>query len=310
MRIHYQQLQAPFPKHPVVTVGTFDGVHLGHQTILKRLAESAHQQQGETVVITFDPHPRSVLRPDDDSLRILQSIEEKAERLELLGIDHLLILQFTLKFASMDYNAFVEEILVKTVGTKHLVVGYDHQFGRNREGSFSNLRQLGGQLGFTVEEIPAHEVDAVTISSTRIRNALLSGDVKTASLFLGYPYNLRGNVVKGNQIGRTIGFPTANLEIPGELKLIPADGVYAVTVTHNNVVYAGMLNIGIRPTVTNMQQRVVEVHLLDYEGSLYAETIDVGFVERIRDEQKFDGIDALIVQLKQDKAMVNRILNL
>lgn len=309
MRIHYQQLQAPFPKHPVVTVGTFDGVHLGHQTILKRLAETAHQQQGETVVITFEPHPRSVLRPDDDSLRILQTIEEKAQRLALLGIDHLLILRFTLDFAAMDYNAFVEEILVNTVGTKHLVVGYDHQFGRNREGSFSSLRQLGGQFGFTVEEIPAHEVDEVTISSTRIRNALLSGDVKTASLFLGYPYSLRGTVVKGNQLGRTIGFPTANLEIPGERKLIPADGVYAVTVTHNNVVYAGMLNIGIRPTVTTVQQRVAEVHLLEYDGSLYGETLEIGFVERIRDEQKFNGLDALVAQLELDKAKVTRILN-
>ncbi len=307
MRIHYQHLQEPFPVNPVVTVGTFDGVHLGHQTILARLRETAQRLKGETVVITFDPHPRAVLRPDDDSLHILQTVPEKAERLEALGIDHLLILQFTKEFAALSYNEFVEQVLVQTVGTRHLIVGYDHQFGRNREGSFANLRQLGQLFNFNVEEIPAHEIDEVTISSTRIRNALLSGEVSHAAAYLGYPYNLTTNVVEGNQLGRTIGFPTANLEIPGDRKLIPANGVYAVTVRHQKNVYAGMLNIGFRPTVSNMQQRVAEVHLLNFNGNLYGQVLQVEFVERIRNEQKFESLEALVEQLHRDEHQVRAI---
>ena len=307
MRIHHQHLQEPFPVNPVVTVGTFDGVHLGHQTILSRLRETAQRLKGETVVITFDPHPRAVLRPDDDSLHILQTVTEKAERLDALGIDHLLILQFTKEFSALSYNEFVEQVLVKTVGTRHLIVGYDHQFGRNREGSFANLRQMGSLFNFNVEEIPAHEIDEVTISSTRIRKALLSGEVSHAASYLGYPYSLSANVVEGNQIGRTIGFPTANLEIPGNRKLIPANGVYAVTVRHQKNVYAGMLNIGFRPTVSNMQQRVAEVHLLEYEGNLYGQVLQVEFVERIRDEQKFESLEALVEQLHRDKDRVRAI---
>ncbi len=307
MRIHYQHLQEPFPVNPVVTVGTFDGVHLGHQTILARLRETAQRLKGETVVITFDPHPRAVLRPVDDSLHILQTVPEKAERLEALGIDHLLILQFTKEFAALSYNEFVEQVLVQTVGTRHLIVGYDHQFGRNREGSFANLRQLGQLFNFNVEEIPAHEIDEVTISSTRIRNALLSGEVSHAAAYLGYPYNLTTNVVEGNQLGRTIGFPTANLEIPGDRKLIPANGVYAVTVRHQKNVYAGMLNIGFRPTVSNMQQRVAEVHLLNFNGNLYGQVLQVEFVERIRNEQKFESLEALVEQLHRDEHQVRAI---
>jgi riboflavin kinase/FMN adenylyltransferase len=308
--IHHTHLQHPLPRNPVVTVGTFDGVHRGHQTILRRLCDAARNVQGESLVLSFDPHPRAVLFPQDPSLKILQTVSEKAQRLEALGIDHLLVIPFTPEFAAMSYDRFVKEILVDRIGTHHLVVGYDHQFGKNREGSFTELRELGERYGFGVEEIPAHDIDQVAVSSTRIRKALLEGDVKAAATLLGYSYVFTGRVVQGRQLGRTLGFPTANLEVQGDRKLIPGRGVYAVTVKHLNNVHAGMMNIGVRPTVAGMLAETIEVHLLNFNGHLYNELLEITFMARVRDEVQFESLDALKNQLSRDKSTVSSILPL
>jgi riboflavin kinase/FMN adenylyltransferase len=308
VKIHHQSLSFPRPNQAVVTTGTFDGVHLGHKTIVDRLIESARQTEGESVVVTFDPHPRQVLYPNDQSLKLLQSIEEKAARLEALGVDHLLVLKFDKAFSELSSDAFVRNILVDAVGTRKLVVGYDHHFGKNREGSFESLRKQGLIHGFTVEEIPAHDIDQVSVSSTAIRKALILGDIKTANSYLGYPYSFQGEVVQGNQMGRQLGFPTANLRISHALKLIPAIGVYAVTVVVRDRIYKGMLNIGYRPTLTQDLILTCEVNILDFSEDIYGETIQVRFMERLRDEKRFAGKDELIRQLQEDRFQVTQML--
>lgn len=309
MKIHHQHLSFPRPQVPVVTTGTFDGVHLGHKTIIDRLIQSAKAMQGESVVVSFDPHPRQVLYPNDSSLKLLQTTEEKAARLEALGVDHLLILKFDKAFSEMRSDAFIRQVLVDAIGTRKLVVGYDHHFGKNREGSFENLRQQGLIHGFEVEEIPAHDIDQVAVSSTLIRKALTLGDVHQAANYLGYPYRLSGEVVTGNQLGRTLGFPTANLRIFSPLKLIPAAGVYAVKASDGVKMHNGMLNIGYRPTLTHDTELSVEVHLLGFAGDLYGKQIDVHFVQRIRDEKRFSGKDELVAQLQSDRDLVTSILS-
>lgn len=308
MKIHHQSLSFPRPNQTVVTTGTFDGVHLGHKTIVDRLIESARQIEGESVVVTFDPHPRQVLYPNDQSLKLLQSIEEKAARLEALGVDHLLVLKFDKAFSELSSEAFIRNILVDAVGTRKLVVGYDHHFGKNREGSFESLRKQGLIHGFTVEEIPAHDIDQVSVSSTAIRKALMLGDIKTANSYLGYSYSFQGEVVQGNQMGRQLGFPTANLRISHPLKLIPAIGVYAVTVVVRDRIYKGMLNIGYRPTLTEDLILTCEVHILDFSEDIYGETIQVCFMDRLRDEKRFAGKDELIQQLQDDRFQVAQLL--
>ena len=308
MKIHHQSLSFPRPNQAVVTTGTFDGVHLGHKTIVDRLIESARQTEGESVVVTFDPHPRQVLYPNDQSLKLLQSIEEKAARLEALGVDHLLVLKFDKAFSELSSDAFVRNILVDAVGTRKLVVGYDHHFGKNREGSFESLRKQGLIHGFTVEEIPAHDIDQVSVSSTAIRKALILGDIKTANSYLGYPYSFQGEVVQGNQMGRQLGFPTANLRISHALKLIPAIGVYAVTVVVRDRIYKGMLNIGYRPTLTQDLILTCEVNILDFSEDIYGETIQVRFMDRLRDEKRFAGKDELTRQLQEDRFQVTQML--
>ncbi len=308
MKIHHQSLSFPRPSQAVVTTGTFDGVHLGHKTIVDRLIESARQIEGESVVVTFDPHPRQVLYPNDQSLKLLQSIEEKAARLEALGVDHLLVLKFDKAFSELSSDTFIRNILVDAVGTRKLVVGYDHHFGKNREGSFESLRKQGLIHGFTVEEIPAHDIDQVSVSSTAIRKALMLGDIKTANSYLGYAYSLSGEVVQGNQMGRQLGFPTANLRISNPLKLIPAIGVYAVTVVIQNRTFNGMLNIGYRPTLTEDLMLTSEVHILDFSEDIYGESIQVRFMDRLRDEKRFTGKDELIQQLQEDRFQVAQLL--
>ncbi len=309
MKIHHQSLSFPRPKQPVVTTGTFDGVHLGHKTIIDRLIESAKQMNGESVVITFDPHPRQVLYPNDQSLKLLQSINDKASRLEALGIDHLLVLKFDKSFSELSSEDFIRNILVDAVGTKKLVVGYDHHFGKNREGSFESLRKQGLIHGFSVEEIPAHDIDQVAVSSTAIRKALSLGEIKTANNYLGYQYALTGEVIQGNQMGRQLGFPTANLRISHALKLIPASGVYAVTVQVQGRTMHGMLNIGYRPTLTNDNELTCEVHILDFSSDIYGETLQVQFVARIRDEKRFSSKDELVNQLQEDQKLVVKLLS-
>lgn len=290
----------------VVTSGTFDGVHLGHQQILRRLQEVAQQSGGSSVVITYWPHPRLVLdappsHPNPQDLHLLSTLEERIKRLEDFGIDYLLIIPFTQEFASWTSEEYIQNILIRTVGTSKLVIGYDHRFGKNREGGFDYLSQNADRYGLSVEEIPREDVDAVGVSSTRIRRALESGDILTASRYLGYPYELTGSVVRGRQLGRTIGWPTANVQVEEPLKLIPARGVYAVmATTAAGTHHEAMLNIGVRPTVGGDLAQTIEAHLLDFNGDLYDQQLTIQLVARLRDEQKFDGLDALKAQLKLD----------
>jgi riboflavin kinase/FMN adenylyltransferase len=294
---HIDEFRAP--GNAVVTTGTFDGVHLGHQQIIRRLKETAQRINGESVLLTFFPHPRMVLFPDRKQL-LLNTPDEKAVLLERAGIDHLIVHPFTREFSMLSSQEFIQDILVKKLGTRKLVIGHDHHFGRNREGSFDHLVEFGPVYGFEVEEIPAKEVENINVSSTKIRQSLEAGDVETAASFLGYEYQLGGTVVKGRQLGRTIGFPTANIRVDDPYKLVPGDGVYAVRVKRKNVMLPGMLNIGMRPTV-NGTDRTIEVNILDFDADLYGETLILEFVKRLRDELKFDGLDALKAQLAKDK---------
>lgn len=283
----------------VATTGTFDGVHLGHKKILSQLVQTAHKVGGESVLLTFSPHPRLVLQPDIE-LQLLTSLEEKIGLLEQTGIDHLIIHPFTKEFSRTPSLEFVREILVNQLGVKQLVIGYDHHFGRNREGSFHHLKEFGPIYGFEVEEIPALDIDAVNISSTKIRTALIEGNVELATTYLGHPYIIGGEVIKGDQIGRSIGFPTANLDINFQHKLIPADAVYAGYVRLNGEHHKAMANIGRRPTVGS-NRRSVEIHLLDFQGDLYGQHLHFAVGHRLRDVMNFKSLDALKTQLALDK---------
>ncbi|MFM8834004.1 MAG: bifunctional riboflavin kinase/FAD synthetase [Cytophagales bacterium] len=300
MRIYHNLDDFTRLENAVVTSGTFDGVHLGHQKIVKRLKEIASKNGGETVVITFWPHPRLILKPGDDSLRLLTTFEEKADILKQQGIQHLLRLTFTKEFSQITSLMFIKNILVDTIGTKKLVIGYDHRFGNNREGSFEQLKVNAPTYGFEVEEIERQDVDHIGVSSSKIRHALENGDVETANHFLGRPYSITGSVVKGDKLGRILGYPTANIELDSRHKLIPSDGIYAVTVRHESVLYKGMLYIGNRPTV-NGTKRVIEVNLFNFSKIIYGENLTAYFHSLIRLDSKFNDLEALKQQLHNDK---------
>lgn len=259
------------------------------------------------MVITFWPHPRLVLFPEDNDLKLLSTIDERIAELASFGIDYLLLIPFTKAFSRTSSRSFISDILVQAINTKVLIIGYDHRFGKNREGSFDNLKARAKQYGFEVEEIPRQDVDDVAVSSTKIRKALESGDVATATRYLGRHYTLTSTVEEGNKLGRTIGYPTANLALPAPHKLIPANGVYAVWVWVGEMRYAGMMNIGVRPTIDG-KQLTLEVHILNFNSDIYGQSITVEFVKQLRQEQKFDGLDALKQQLAQDKAATEQVL--
>jgi riboflavin kinase/FMN adenylyltransferase len=292
----------------VVTSGTFDGVHLGHQKILDRLKEVAQKHGGETVVITFWPHPRLVLNPIDTKLKLLNTFEERIELIKEQGIQHLLRIPFTKEFSNISSTDFIQKILVEKIGTRKLVIGYDHHFGKNREGSFEQLKLNGPRFGFDVEEIPRQEVDSVGISSTKIRTALESGTVEIAKSLLGRPFSISGRVVQGEKLGRMLGFPTANLDLDSHYKLIPAEGIYAVLVTHEETRYQGMLYIGQRPTVGGVHQ-TIEVNIFDFNKSVYGETLRVEFMSSIRKDMKFSDLEALKKQLQLDRESALKLLN-
>jgi len=297
----YQQLTDFHPPHfSVVTSGTFDGVHLGHQKILRRLQELASSKQGETVLLTYWPHPRLILQPQDKSLRLLSTLSEKVKLLEEMGVDHLIILPFTEELSQMSSDDFIRSILVEKIHTKTLVIGYDHRFGKNREGSFEYLQSHSHHFGFAIEEISRQDVDDLGVSSTKIRTALAQGDISTANKYLGRPYDLSGQVVKGQQIGRSLGFPTANIQIADDYKLLPRDGAYAVHAEVNSIQYKAILNIGDRPTVDG-EKKTIEAHLIDFEGDLYGQELRVYFQEFLREEKKFESLDALKNQLVVDR---------
>lgn len=298
-----------FPKlhNTVVTSGTFDGVHLGHQKILRRIREIARSVNGENVLITFWPHPRLVLYPEEHNLRLLSTFEEKAKLLREFGIDHLVTIPFTKEFSQLTSKEFIESVLVEKIQTKKLVIGYDHRFGKNREGSFEYLKAHHEEYGFDLEEISRQDVEDIGVSSTKIRHALETGDIATAINYLGRPYELNGLVIKGQQIGRSIGFPTANIHIPNDYKLIPKDGVYAVEALVNGALYKAMLNIGNRPTV-NGTQKTVEANLFDFQGDLYDKQITIYLKAFLREERKFDGLEALKKQLFIDQKNAKNLL--
>lgn len=295
---------------PVITIGTFDGVHRGHQKVIARLKEIARSHNGESVIFTFYPHPRLVTAPGETNLRLLTTLEEKKELFARFGIDHLIVFPFTKAFSQLSYAQFVEEVLVKQLHTHCLVVGYDHRFGKNREGGYEYLQNCAEKFGFEIEKLDVLLIDEAHVSSTRIREALEMGDVATASKFLGYRFTLHGTVVEGQRVGRKLGFPTANIGASDPHKLIPGYGVYAVEVLFSGEKFQGMLNIGSRPTFNkNADNRSIEVHIFDFSGDIYNKEITLIFVGKIRDEQKFSGVEALAEQLKKDKIAALKILS-
>jgi riboflavin kinase/FMN adenylyltransferase len=283
----------------VITIGTFDGVHLGHRKILERLINSAKNTGLKSTVLTFFPHPRMVLQKDTD-IKLLNTIEEKTQIMEGLGIDYLIIHPFTKAFSRLSATEFVRDILVNSLKAKKIIIGYDHRFGRNRNANIQDLMAFGNSLGFEVEEIPAQEIDDVSVSSTKIRNALLDGDVATANSYLSYAYMLTGTVKKGKGLGKGFGFPTANLHIAEAYKLIPKNGAYVVKSTLNGKAYFGMMNIGFNPTVYGTEKSI-EVNFFEFDGNLYDQKIQVEILHRIRDEHKFNSVEELREQLKKDK---------
>jgi riboflavin kinase/FMN adenylyltransferase len=309
MQIHTDLSSFKGVKRPVLTTGTFDGVHRGHRMILERLIERAKKEGGESVLFTFHPHPRMVLFPSDNDLKLLNTQAEKQALLEATGIDHLLVVPFSRQFSRMHATDYVRQVLVGAIGVRSVVIGYDHRFGRNREGDLKLLHELGEQFDFSVEEIPAQEVDHVKVSSTKIRHALTDGEVRAANDLLGYAYGLSGLVVKGDRLGRQLGYPTANIGAVDPFKLVPGDGVYAVKVELKEGVFDGMLYIGERPTLNNeVRLRSVEVNIFDLDRDLYGETISVRFIDRIRPDERFNDLEGLRSQLGKDKEVAQKIL--
>lgn len=283
----------------VVTIGTFDGVHYGHQKIISKVISIAEKHNLTSVLLTFFPHPRMVLQKDAD-IKMINTLAEKELILKKLGLTNLVVNKFTKNFSRLTAQEFVEDILVKQLNAKHIIIGYDHHFGRNRSANITDLKRFGEQFGFTVEEISAQDINEVSVSSTKIRKALLEGDIDTANQYLDYNFILTGTVVKGKGLGKTIEFPTANLKISETYKLIPKDGVYIVKSTIDNTVVFGMMNIGNNPTV-NGTTKTIEVHFFNFNKDLYTKTLTIEILKRIRDEKKYESIDALKKQLKKDQ---------
>jgi riboflavin kinase/FMN adenylyltransferase len=295
--------------HAIVTIGTFDGVHFGHQNIIKQLVERAKQDQGESVILTFFPHPRMIIDPENQDLKMINTIDEKAAMLESLGVDHLIITPFTRDFSNQCPEDYIKNTLVDNIGTKHIIIGYDHRFGKDRSGNLNDLKAAGQTYGFSVEEIMEQDIHDVAVSSTKIRQALLEGNVSLAADYLGYPFSVFGRVIKGDKIGRTIGFPTANLFVEETYKLIPSDGIYAVTVEMESGLqstdpklqtYKGMAYIGQRPTINGMT-RNIEVNIFDFNQEIYGQDIKMNFLKFLRHDVKFTGLEALTIQLQKDK---------
>ena len=304
MRIYNQLSEFKKLDNAVVTIGTFDGVHFGHQKIIKRLCEMAKSSGGESVLLTFFPHPRMIIDPENQELKMINTIDEKAQILAGLGIDHLIITPFTRDFSNLSANDYIKNILVDAIGTKKIIIGYDHRFGKDRLGNINTLMENASTYDYQVEEIPEQDINDVAVSSTKIRKALLDGDVALANKYLGYAFSIYGPVIKGDKIGRTIGFPTANIFVPETYKLIPGDGIYAVTVEmgeeKNPEVYRGMAYIGQRPTINGMT-RNIEVNIFDFNREIYGQNIKMNFLAFLREDVKFTGLEALTEQLQKDK---------
>lgn len=323
MKIYHQLSEFKKLTNAVVTIGTFDGVHYGHQKIIKRLCELAKSTGGESVILTFFPHPRMIIDPENQDLKLINTINEKAKILADLGVDHLIITPFTRDFSNLTATEYIKDILVDAIGTKQIIVGYDHRFGKDRKGGMNDLIALSKVYNYTIEEIPEQDINDVAVSSTKIRTALLDGNVTLAAEYLGYDFSINGPVIKGDKIGRTIGFPTANIFVEETYKLIPSDGIYAVTIEMDSQVeseklkvksknsqpytldpkpstFRGMAYIGQRPTINGMT-RNIEVNIFDFDREIYGQNIKMNFLKFLRHDVKFTGLEALTVQLQQDK---------
>lgn len=291
----------------MVTIGTFDGVHIGHQKIIKKLTKKALQKNLSSVVLTFFPHPRMVLQQNSD-IKLINTIAERKEILSNLGLDYIYVKEFTRVFANLSARDFVKTILVETLHAKHVIIGYDHKFGKNRSANIDDLKKFGDEYGFEVEEISAQDVADVAVSSTKIRAALNSGNIKTANAFLGYNYYINGTVVKGRGFGKKMEFPTANIEVDESYKLIPKNGVYVVSSKYNGKIIYGMMNIGVRPTFDD-NNKTIEMHIFNFDQDIYGTALRIEFLDRLREERKFESVDALIAQLRKDQLNAQRIIS-
>ncbi|MBK0380368.1 bifunctional riboflavin kinase/FAD synthetase [Mucilaginibacter segetis] len=307
MKIYHHIDEFTPVKNAVVTIGTFDGVHIGHRKIISRIKEVAATGDGETVILTFFPHPRMILNPEDEKIKLITTIAEKAELLESMGIDHLIITPFSRDFSNQTAEGYIRDVLVNKIGIKTIVIGYDHRFGKDRLGGLEDLLRLAPDYGFDVVEIPEQDIHDVAISSTRIRRALLEGEINIANECLGYPFFITGRVIRGDQLGRTLGYPTANLMVEEKYKLIPADGIYAVKVKLDDKEYTGMAYIGHRPTVNGMT-RNIEVNIFDFNREIYGQQLRMEFLHFVRDDIKFASLEELTVQLAKDKEDVLALL--
>lgn len=296
--------EVDYNENTVLTVGTFDGVHTGHRALIHKLIEVAKEKNARSVVVTFDPHPREVINAGTNEVKLITTLNERAKVLNELGVDVMIVIPFTRDFSLMTSNEFIEEILIKKIGVSGFIIGYDHQFGRNREGTISSVEKMSVKYGFEVHVIQAQEIGDSTVSSTLIRKTLEnSGEVDMVRSYLGRNYELSGLVVHGDKRGRTIGFPTANLSLTDSRKVVPKNGVYAVKVEieKDTKQYYGMMNIGYRPTFSDSKQRSIEVHIFDFNDDIYGKIVSVKFIKRIRDEQSFNGKDELVQQLNLDR---------
>lgn len=306
MRIYHQISEFKSRCNPAATVGVFDGVHKGHLEIISRLSAIARKKNCESVIITFEPHPRLVL-PHHAEVKLLQTLDEKLQSFEQAGVDVVLVIPFDRDFARITPHDFIKNVLVDSLKVSHVITGYDHFFGQNRQGDIDLLTQMGQQYNFTVDELPMVTVGSNSVSSSSVRRALLDGDVAQASSMLGYAYSINGEVVAGNKIGRNIGYPTANLKPNSDHKLVPGQGVYASLVSIKGLIYKGMTNIGYRPTI-DADHLTIEVNIFDFNQDIYNQVITLSFVERIRNERRFASLGELQLQLANDKIVAGKIL--
>jgi riboflavin kinase/FMN adenylyltransferase len=309
LKVYYSLEEVPTIKNPVLTLGTYDGVHIGHQQIIDFLSKSAKRIDGETVLFTFHPHPRMVLYPDDHNLELIQDMGRRIECLEEAGIDHLILVPFTKEFSRQSAIEFVRNTLVNSLQVKLLTIGYNHHFGRNREGNIDLLRELSAIYNFEVEEIPAFKLEEVSVSSTKIRNAIKAGEIEKANSYLGHVFRFKGTVIHGDKIGTQLGYPTANIGEIEATQLTPAAGVYAVKTKVADQFFQGMLNIGTRPTVSASNEQRIEVHIFDFSKDIYGSEIELYFIDKIRDEKSFKSKEDLIEQLGKDEVNCKRIFD-
>lgn len=300
MAIYYNINHLPAFSNAVITIGTFDGVHLGHRAILDEVVKHTKEVKGESVLLTFEPHPRKILFPDKP-LKLLTPLDKKLELITEASIQHIVVVPFTKEFATLTAREYISDFIVKLFKPESIVLGYDHHFGHDRSGNIQLLKDLQPQYGYNIFEIPAQLIDEAAVSSTKIRNALAEGLVQEAADMMGHNYTLIGTVIKGAQLGRSIGYPTANIQ-PGDTdQLIPERGVYAIRIKHGNQLYKGMLNIGYRPTVSSNRELHIEANIFDFNTDVYGQQLEIIFIARLRDEQKFSSLDALKEQLAKDK---------